>query len=59
MVPVWLAFGEDQTRYIIEVADLDAIMKLADHSIDLQLIGQTNASGELKSDQRMIISEKI
>ena len=53
------AFGEDQARYIIEVADLDAIMKLAkDHGIDLQLIGQTNASGELKSDQGMIISRE-
>ena len=51
------AFGEDQGRYIVETADPDALMAAArEAGLDGQVIGQTNASGELKSKDGMLIS---
>ena len=51
------AFGEDQGRYIIETNNPDAVLALAqEKGLDVQKIGQTNTSGELKSNDGMLIS---
>ena len=51
------AFGEDQSRYLVETDDADALLAMAKElGVDGQIIGQTIPSAELKFNDGMTIS---